>query len=639
MNSTKHLITACLISILAACGGGGGGNPQTAASTNTISVTPALGGVSAGVSVSIFDAQAGTLLGSETTSLVSGLGTANISIPSTFTGIAIVKVNGCNTCTYLDERTLQPVAFGTSDSLLAVLPSPSTSQDRSVSVSTLTNMAAAKLGVTSSSFSGTTFTAPATPISETSLNTAVATVLDIFGVSGSTTSNNELMFSKPVVFGTGYQAGDKLSGTGNSLNLGVLLTALAQSTPTGTSLIAQSTRLSNVLLQNYQGQVTNVKSAIAATNLITSFSTKLSSVTQNNVSVNSTIDTTFTANLNSASGTISASGISVVPALGAFSAGARVEAYDPATGLIIGDSATTDATGRAMINLGTHATSFILKVSGSATTKYFEEGLGTNGTDTNFTSNDVLLALVPASSALTPGASIGVTPLTHMAAGFAINSLSDLKVNIPQGKDAADVMYEAMARVRHITGLAVQGSERGKITLNPVLAPSVLSATTKASGVNLSHAGGYYGLLLAELSKAVSSEVPSRSSLDFAKSLFNRAAAIKALVSAGTTPANLAISSAVTTFQASIDYSAITTATSAVGAGTSNFLSTCKTLPQQDAISFNGIFTNANTLNNFAPTANELAQMVLDLTFSTDTKITKHLVSPFTEVSTGANGC
>ena len=336
------------------------------------------------------------------------------------------------------------------------------------------------------------------------------------------------------------------------------------------------------------------------------------------------------------SGGTTVTGVTVVPALGAFSAGARVEAFDPVSGLAIGDGATTDATGAAVIDLGTHASSFVLKVTGSATTKYFEEGLTSNGTDTNFTSNDVLLALVPASAAVTKGASIGVTPLTHMAAGFAVNSLSDLKVNIPAGKDAADVMYEAMARVRYITGLAVQTSERGKITLNPLLAPSVLSSTTKATGINLSQAGGYYGLFLSELSKAVSTENTPRSSLDLAKSLFNRAAAIKALVSAGTLATN---SQAVTDFQASIDYAAITTATAAVGAGNSTFLNACKTLPQQDAIALNGAFTNANTLNNFVPSANELAQMVLDLTFATDTKITKRLVSPFTETSTGANGC
>jgi hypothetical protein len=391
-----------------------------------------------------------------------------------------------------------------------------------------------------------------------------------------------------------------------------------------------------VLHQSYQGQVSNVKTAISTANLISGFSTKLASVTQNNVASGSTVDTSFTAKLNTASSAISSSGISVVPALGAFTAGVRVEAYDPVTGLAIGEGGTTDDTGVARITLGSHATSFILKVSGSATAKYFEEGLGSSGTSSNFTSNDVLLALVPASAAVTPGSAIAVTPLTHMTAGLAVNSLSDLKVNVPSGKDAADVMYEALARVRYMTGLAVQGSERGKITLNPLLAPSLLSASNKATGINLSEAGGYYGLFLAELSKAVSTEVPARSSLDLAKSLFNRAASIKALVAAGSlTSSSLAVSN----FQASTDYAAITTANAAVGAGNSIFINACKSLPQQDLLSFNSVYANANTLTNFAPTANELAQMVLDLTFAADTKITKNLVSPFTQRNTGASGC
>ncbi len=635
MNAYKRLVMACLTAILLACGGGGGGSGSQATSS-TICVTPALGGVSEGVVVSIFDAQTGTLLGSGTTSIVNGLGTASITVPTTFKGLAVVRVNGCAACTYLDERTFQPVAFGATDTLLAVLPSTDSTSERAVGVSALTSMAAAKVGVTSTNFSGTAYTPPTTAISDTSLNAAVSTVLDIFGVAGTDASNKDLMFSKPVVFGLGYKAGDKLSGTGTSLNLGVLLTALAQSTPTGTSLISQSNKLSTVLHQSYQGQVSNVKSAISTANLISGFSTKLASVTQNNVASGSTVDTSFNAKLNTASSAISSSGISVVPALGAFTAGVRVEAYDPVTGLAIGEGGTTDDTGVARITLGSHATSFILKASGSATAKYFEEGLGSSGTSSNFTSNDVLLALVPASAAVTPGSAIAVTPLTHMAAGLAVNSLSDLKVNVPSGKDAADVMYEALARVRYMTGLAVQGSERGKITLNPLLAPSLLSASNKATGINLSEAGGYYGLFLAELSKAVSTEVPARSSLDLAKSLFNRAASIKALVAAGSlTSSSLAVSN----FQASTDYAAITTANAAVGAGNSIFINACKSLPQQDLLSFNSVYANANTLTNFAPTANELAQMVLDLTFAADTKITKNLVSPFTQRNTGASGC
>lgn len=339
------------------------------------------------------------------------------------------------------------------------------------------------------------------------------------------------------------------------------------------------------------------------------------------------------------SGGTAASGVTVVPALGAFSAGVRVEAFDPVTGLAIGDGATTDANGTAVIDLGNHTTSFILKVTGNATAKYFEEGLTATGTDINFTSNDSLLALVPASVAVTKGSSIGVTPLTHMAAGFAVNSLSDLKVNIPAGKTAADVMYEAMARVRYITGLPYRTDSREQVSLNPLLAPSVLSSTTKSAGINLSQAGGYYGLFLSELSSAVSNEIPARTSIDLAKSLFNRAAALKALVSAGTLSAT---SQEVTDFMASADYLAINTASAAVGAGNSTFLSTCKTLPISDKNILNGFFTNARNLNTssaFAPNASDLAQMVLDLTSATNSKITKNLVSPFTETSTGANGC
>ena len=340
----------------------------------------------------------------------------------------------------------------------------------------------------------------------------------------------------------------------------------------------------------------------------------------------------------SSSSSSTAIGITVVPALGAFTAGARVEAFDPVTGLSIGNGATTDATGTAAIDLGNHASAFILKVSGSTTAKYFEEGFANGtGTETDFTSNDVMLALVPASAAVTQNSSIGVTPLTHMAAGFAVNSLSDLKVNVPAGKTAADVMYEAMARTRYIIGLAPQSNDY-RISINPILAPTALSAANKASGINLSSAGGYYGLLLAELSKAVSTETPARSSLDLAKSLYNHAVAIKALVSAGSLALN---STAVTNFQASIDYTAITAATSAVGAGTSTFLNSCKTLPQQDSIALNAVFTNANTLNNFVPTSNELAQMVVDLKFAVDSKITKKLVSPFTEtpITPPPSGC
>lgn len=299
-----------LFALMTSCGGGGGGGgggSPTTTSNITLAVTPALGGVSAGVNVAAFDSQTGAQLGVATTIIVDGLGTANIPLPASYKGIAVIKVNGCSTCSYLDERTMQPASFGEADSLLAVLPSVSSSQDRSVGVSALTSMAAAKLGVTPTNFDGSSFSPPVTQITATSLNAAVSTVLDVFGISSNDSSNVDLMFSKPVVYGVNSKAEDKLSGTGSSLNIGVLLTALAKSTPVGTPLIKQSSSLSQVLYQSFQDPSVNVKTNIASGNLISDFSSKLNEVKQKNLDAASSLDTSFIAKVDLASKTISSS--------------------------------------------------------------------------------------------------------------------------------------------------------------------------------------------------------------------------------------------------------------------------------------------------------------------------------------------
>ncbi len=297
-----------LFALMTSCGGGGGGGGSPTTTSNiTLAVTPALGGVSAGVNVAAFDSQTGAQLGVATTTIVDGLGTANIPLPASYKGIAVIKVNGCSTCSYLDERTMQPASFGEADSLLAVLPSVSSSQDRSVGVSALTSMAAAKLGVTPTNFDGSSFSPPVTQITATSLNAAVSTVLDVFGISSNDSSNVDLMFSKPVVYGVSSKAEDKLSGTGSSLNIGVLLTALAKSTPVGTPLIKQSSSLSQVLYQSFQDPSVNVKTNIASGNLISDFSSKLNEVKQKNLDAASSLDTSLIAKVEQASKTISSS--------------------------------------------------------------------------------------------------------------------------------------------------------------------------------------------------------------------------------------------------------------------------------------------------------------------------------------------
>jgi hypothetical protein len=115
------------------------------------------------------------------------------------------------------------------------------------------------------------------------------------------------MFSKPVVYGVNSKAEDKLLGSGSSLNIGVLLTALAKSTPVGTPLIKQSSSLSQVLYQSFQDPSVNVKTNIASGNLISDFSSKLNEVKQKNLDAASSLDTSFIAKVDLASKTISSS--------------------------------------------------------------------------------------------------------------------------------------------------------------------------------------------------------------------------------------------------------------------------------------------------------------------------------------------
>lgn len=278
------LITSC---------GGGGGDALSISTNNSLTVVPALGGVSAGVNVAIYDSNSGAQIGSGVTNLVNGLGTATVNLTSNFSGIAIVKVYGCSTCTYLDERTFSTVSFADTDSLLAVTPVSTSGQ--SIGVSTLTNMAAAALSVTANNFNGSALTLPTTHITTSSVNSSVASVLSIFGLSSDSTSNNLLLFSVPVIYGINSQSTDQLSGSGSSLNLGVLLTALAQSIPSGTSLTSASTNLSSATAQSVQNPQMDLKAQISSLNLITNLPSKLTTVIQNNLSTNSTID----ANLSS----------------------------------------------------------------------------------------------------------------------------------------------------------------------------------------------------------------------------------------------------------------------------------------------------------------------------------------------------
>jgi len=107
-----------LTAFVAACGSGSGSS-----SSNTgakLTVKPALGGVSAGATVQVFNAVTGELIGSSVTSDGSGgvpLGTAVVTLREGYNGVAVVKVSGGPGVTYFDERDNTNNPFGASQSI------------------------------------------------------------------------------------------------------------------------------------------------------------------------------------------------------------------------------------------------------------------------------------------------------------------------------------------------------------------------------------------------------------------------------------------------------------------------------------------------------------------------------------------
>ncbi len=113
---------------------------------------------------------------------------------------------------------------------------------------------------------------------------------------------------------------------------------------------------------------------------------------------------------------VTASNVSVVPALGAFSAGATITLLQP-NGTVISVS-QTDATGvvRA-IGLGAYTGPFIVQVTGGPGVTVYNERTGQNEP---FAANNTLLSIVPSSTNLPANGSVGVTELTNAAAAILI---------------------------------------------------------------------------------------------------------------------------------------------------------------------------------------------------------------------------
>ena len=201
--------------------------------------------------------------------------------------------------------------------------------------------------------------------------------------------------------------------------------------------------------------------------------------------------------------------ITVVPALGGFSAGAVVEAFKPNGDLI--KSTTTSASGEASIDMNGYEGPFILKVSGAAGVSYYDEKVGAPKDFTNAT--DYLLSVVPTST-ITSGAAYGVTPLTNMVAALA--GVDGLAPTVA-GAATADVLAninQAVKFTQDILGVDAN-------TLDVLAAPTPVRADRLK--VSSASASGLYGVLLAEMANKSTGASP----LAQAKLIYNRAIKVK----------------------------------------------------------------------------------------------------------------
>ena len=196
--------------------------------------------------------------------------------------------------------------------------------------------------------------------------------------------------------------------------------------------------------------------------------------------------------------------IKVVPALGAFGAGANVTFIRPDGSLIA--AAQTDATGAATLNMGAYTGPFISKVTGGpGVTFYNEKTLGRDA----FGANDTLLAIVPSvpkASSTGVAPSLGVTALTNAAASVLISNPASPTISGAVADTIASQISVANATVAVAAGLPAG--------VDMLSAPQALSsATDKISST--SPAAVAYGAYLAALAQAA----PTASILDSVKAM------------------------------------------------------------------------------------------------------------------------
>ena len=594
------LLAIVLPLLLVACGGGGGGSSTSTTETKNISITPGLGGFSAGAVVEAYKPN-GDLIKASTT---NAAGEATLDMYG-YDGPFILKVSGATGVTYYDEKTGTSKDFSSSsDYLLSVVPTTAITSGSSYGVTPLTNMAAALAGVDGLApmISGATSAAVIS-----SINQSLEYVQSLMGVD-STTLN---ILSAPTL----VRADRTTVSGGNSAGVyGLLLAELAnQSTSTTPLVQAKSmyTRALKVKQSAFTSGLTDLDTALAPLKLAQA---KLSTGTTSFLSSGSKVALTYTdktaSQVNTAStitkATTAARTINVVPGSGAFGSGAKVSVINPSTGSEI-SFASTNASGVAVVDLGTYSGPMVLRVSGGAGVKYYDETLGAS---VDFDSSKSMLSVVPAES-VTSGSSYGISPLTHLAAVFAGLTASNFQVTKPTGGTESDTMYKALARVRLLLGFRSDTSNvvNNIHTLNLLIAPSVLSSTTASAGIDLSAPGGYMGYFLAEIARASRSR-SSSNAIEFSERLAAAGLKLKTAIDGGN---DVAITAAVAEFSGSAELGVLNAASAQVAVGSNKFIKSCITVDSSSKIYLANMFSKATDLANLNPSASKLAEMVLNL--------------------------
>lgn len=593
---SKFVLWFSLI-FIASCGGGGGGGGANSTST-TITSRPSLGCFSNGTQVQAYNS-AGTLIGSGTISSCD----ASITLASGHTGPVIMKVVGAAGVTYFNEKSPDVPAPFESGTLMTVIPSATSGSAYGINV--FTNLIAAAAGINPDS--------PSLSGGVGAITTAKTLALGVLGISEDKLGGD--IFAAPVAL---KSKTDKINTSASTATLSLLIAEMGMNS--SVSPAAQAATLFQ-LMKDAQGSsnasvISTKLSSISKTFLTSLY--KVASGTSSAVSqfasntsftpfstaeytaARTSANTTITAKDSSFSGVTApggslTSGITVVPGLGQFSAGALVFAYNATSGqLIEGATGSTDSNGKASLNLGSYSGSFIVKVTGATGVTYHDPGLRGSFP---FESDSILLAMVPATELVSNGTIIGVTPLTHMAAGFALSNLNNLKIEpSAQGQTVSDVMLDAYAKARLLMGLLAPTNASLNLLLNPLLAPEVLASSS--GKINLGKEGGYWGLFFAELAVAAATDPDTpRSLLEISKSLHNNVRSLKA----GTLPS--------ADFVKLKDFVQIQKATQALKSGSSATINRCITIDQTISSAANSMFGTATTQYELAPSYKEVANM------------------------------